>query len=278
MTENHYSLDISSNRLFSTQLLSLNERLEQAALHNLQHYLDNHPNQSFTVAEKQAIVKMEKLKLAGDLTLAEVVLRGEIIREIEIFGYWSAHPLGFNSIEEAAESQGISPSEYSNIRDLNDIIFPYLTRVGYNIAELWEEIGKSKFRELVPLLKRAITNEASRSRRVESIFEDEINQIFASASTMDEGLSETEARQILVEQLLEAGSLPVRELRRVISPQPSTLLEAWQMPYSDNKNLIVMVLDANQLTNLMHRLDGYIDFNEISQEDMQDLMTSSQLI
>jgi len=180
MTENN-QLAISTNGVLSNQLLGLNKRLEQAARRNVRQWLDQNPHQSFTITEKQAMVKMEQLKLAGDLTLAEIILRGVIIREIETLGLWSSHPLGFNSMEEAAEAQGISTSEYSNIRDLTDVIFPAFIDMDYNIAELWEEIGKSNFRELVPILKRIITDERSPSRRVEQLFAQKIDSILASA-------------------------------------------------------------------------------------------------
>lgn len=269
MTQQNNPLAISTNGILSNKLLSLNNRLEQAARHNVSQWLENNPHQSFTITEKRAMVKLEQLKLAGDLTLAEIILRGEIIREIEAHGLWSSHPMGYSSMEEAAEAQGISTSEYSNIRDLTETIFPYLVNMGYNIAELWEDIGKSNFRELVPILKRSITEQVSRSNRVEQIFENEMNDIFATASAQGEQITTDTARQILITQLLEAGQLPVRALRQRIRPDRTHALEAYRLPYRNDRNVVMMVADADQIELLNRRMSGYIDMVPVSEDDMR---------
>ena len=99
------------------------------------------------------LVKLEQLKLIGDLSLAELLLRGKLIKEIEDDALWSIHPNRYANMQEAAKSQGIGISEYSNIRDLYNIVFPYLCdTLGMNLALVWEEIGKSNFRDLTPTL------------------------------------------------------------------------------------------------------------------------------
>jgi hypothetical protein len=267
MTESN-QLTISTNNVLSNQLLGLSERLEQAARRNVHQWLEQNPQQSFTITEKRAMVKLEQLKLTGDLTLAEIILRGDIIREIESHGLWSSHPMGYGSMEEAATAQGISISEYSNIRDLTDIIFPFLTDMGYNIAELWEDIGKSKFRELVPILKRIITDEPSSSRMVEQLFTSELDNIFATASAQGNQITEDQARHTLIDQLLEAGTLPVRELRQRIRPERAPTTNAYQLPSQNNNHIVMMVIDTNQIRNLIRRLNGFIDIRPISQEDI----------
>jgi len=267
MTENN-QLVISTNGVLSNQLLGLNERLEQAARRNVRQWMEANPHQSFTITEKRAMVKMEQLKLAGDLTLAEIILRGDIIREIESHGLWSSHPMGFSSMEEAASAQGISSSEYSNIRDLTDTIFPFLTDMGYNIAELWEDIGKSKFRELVPILKRIITDEPSSSRRVEQLFVSKLDNIFATASAEGNHINEDQARHTLIDQLLEAGTLPVLELRQRIRPERTLSMSAYQLPAHNNNHIVMMVIDTDQIQNLSRRLNGFINLAPISQEDI----------
>ena len=231
MQDNRH-LSISTNAQMSQRLISMNEQFERAARQNVQAFLENiHDNHNFTLTEKQALVKLEQLKLIGDLTLAEILLRGQVIAEIEAQGLWNAHPMGFSSMEEAATAQGISQSEYSNIRDLNEIIFPYLAQHDYNIADLWESIGKSKFRELIPILKRAITGEESRSQRVEAIFENELDDIYASTQASGEEVTEEEARDILIDQLVQAGQLPVRELRQRMRPEPRPTLQGFRLPF-----------------------------------------------
>lgn len=268
MTE--HNITISTHAGMSNQLASLNNQFEQAARQNIQVYLEQNTSMdTFTTTEKHAMVKMEQLKLIGDLTLAEILLRWQVIREIESMGLWSAHPMGFNSMEEAAEAQGIAKSEYSNIRDLCEIIFPYLASAGYNIADLWETIGKSSFRELVPILKRVITDEESRSARVEAIFIQEMNDIFATAQASGEALTDQDARDILVDQLIEAGQLPIRELRQRIRPDQAPVIDAFQLPYPGQRTVLIVVADEDQRQLLHRRLNGHIDITPLTMDQAQ---------
>ncbi|MHA1279479.1 MAG: hypothetical protein ACTSQ8_19945 [Candidatus Helarchaeota archaeon] len=173
----------------------------------------------------------------------------------------------FGSMEEAAQAQGISTSEYSNIRDLCSIVFPYLTTHGYNVADLWESIGKSNFRELIPLLKRAITGTESRSGRVEQIFENEMNDIFATARVAGDNITGEAARVVLIDQLIEAGQLPVRELRQRIRPERTPSMEAYQLPFRNNRNVIMIIANEDQRELLGRRLTGYIDITPVTQAE-----------
>jgi hypothetical protein len=274
-----HDITISTHAGMSTQLASLNDQFEQAARQNVQTFIVQNPGMSsFTSTEKHAMIKMEQLKLIGDLTLAEILLRGQVIHEIESMGLWSTHPMGFNSMEDAAEAQGISKSEYSNIRDLCDVIFPYLAQAGYIIADLWETIGKSNFRELVPILKRTITDEVSRSARVEAIFTNEMNDIVASAQAMGEVITDQDARKILVDQLIEAGQLPVRELRQRIRPERIPGLEAYQLSYDGNLSILMVVADDDQSQLLQSRLRGHIDIVNLTQDQARHTPAICELV
>ena len=258
MTENN-AIQISTNGEVSARLNSMLQSFESAAQQNVQAFMETTGANGFTITERRALVKLEQLKLIGDLTLAEVMLRGEVIRQIENEGLWSSHPMQFGSMEEAAAAQGISQSEYSNIRDLCDTIFPYLTVSGYNVPMLWEEIGKSKFRELIPILKRAITNEESRSERIETIFENEIDDIMATAAATGEPITELQARATMVDQMIEAGTLPVRELRQRIRPERTASMSAYRVPYLGDRQIYMFIVDTDQRELLNRRLTGYMD-------------------
>jgi len=268
MTEEN-GIQISTNAGISARLNGMLSNFERAAQQNVQAFMETTGNNGFTITERRALVKLEQLKLIGDLTLAEVMLRGEIIRQIEQEGLWSSHPMGFGSMEEAAAAQGISQSEYSNIRDLCDVVFPYLTEAGYNVPMLWEEIGKSKFRELTPILKRAITNEESRSTRIEQIFENEMDDITATAAATGNPITDEEARVTLVEQLIEAGTLPVRELRQRIRPERTASMNAFRIPYTRNQQIYMFVIDADQQELLNRRLTGYMDVIPVDRGEAQ---------
>jgi len=272
-------IPISTNIQMSNCLHTMNDQFEQAARHNVQIYLNTiGEEQSFTYNEQKAMVKLEQLKLIGDLTLAEVLLRGQVIREIEAYGYWSTHPMGFSSMNEAAQAQGISQSEYSNIRDLTEVIFPYLNTNGYNIADLWESIGKSKFRELIPILKRVITNERSRSNRVEAIFENAMDDIHATTLVQGENITDETAREILVAQLIEEGQLPVREIRRRMHRNQTPSIQAYHFPFRNNQAVVLMMINEDQEENLNESLGGHIALHHLTQKEVGNLDLLQEII
>jgi hypothetical protein len=206
------------------------------------------------------MIKMEQLKLIGDLGLAEVLLRGKLIQEIENEALWSIHPNQYPSMQEAAKDQGISPSEYSNIRNLYNIVFPYLTQVlGLNLAEIWEEVGKSNFRELCPYLVRAITGETSSSRNVEGAYATLIDDLQASNAASGITMTAEQVQQAVIEQLLEAGQLPNRQLRARIRPERPSSFPAHVVDYDHNGRpvkVVIALVDEEQYAYLGRKLEG----------------------
>ncbi len=98
-----------------------------------------------------------------------------------------------------------------------------------NLALVWEEIGKSNFRDLTPYLVRAITGDVSQSRNVEGFIEQLTENITASFGTGDpenEGLIQQE----VVRQLMSAGTQTNRDLRQRIRQidQPRIPLMSWR--------------------------------------------------
>jgi len=265
MTNN--AIAISTSRSLSNEILTLKERFEQEARLQVSEYLETDGRQ-FTQTEKYAMVKLQQLKMIKSLTLAKVILMGEVIQEIEAHGLWSAHPMGYQSMEEAAKDQGISLSEYSNIRDLTQIIFPYLQEAGYTIAEQWERIGISKFRELIPVLKRAITGTESRSERVEAVFNNEMDDIYATASVAGDDMNDIAARQLVVDTFIQRGELPVTELRRHLRPERTPSLMGWRVPYRGNQSIFMMVVNEDQEQMLSRRLNGYMDVTPVQRDEM----------
>lgn len=273
------SIQISQDRGLDQQIKALNDAFEERARKNLAAALSAPGSSSlgFTTTEKQAMIKLEQVKLIGGLSLAEILLRGQVIQEIENRGLWAEHPEGFNSMEEAAEAQGISQSEYSNIRDLCSVIFPYFEERGIPVSQLWTEIGKSKLRELTPILKRVITGEESRSDRVERTFENMMDDVFASAHARGDEITNEEARGYVIDQLLEAGQMPVREMRQQIRPDRTPSIEGFALPYRNGRQVVMVIVDEDQREMLNRRLTGYIDVTPVSQEDVQRSPTFREL-
>lgn len=262
MHDTDMSIQASSNSMIADYLFRFESQAEQAATHNLQNLLDNTgvALDAYTQPERRAMVKLEQLKLIGDLGLAEVLLRGKLIQEIENEALWSVHPNQYASMQDAAKDQGISPSEYSNIRNLYNIVFPYLTQVlRLNLAEIWEEVGKSNLRELCPYLVRAITGETSSSRNVERAYDALVDDIQASNQASAIAMTNEQIQQAVIEQLLEAGQLPNRQLRTRIRPQRPDTITAHLVDYDQNGRpikVVIALVDDEQYSYMQRKLDG----------------------
>lgn len=274
MNQTTLSIRASSNASVANYLSQFEVQSERAAIQNLHTALEalNIQIDCYTQPELRAMIKLEQLKLIGDLSLAEILLRGKIISEIENEALWSIHPNRYASMKEAAKDQGISLSEYSNIRDLYNIIFPYLSeQLGLNLAEVWEEVGKSNFRELCPYLTRAITGIESSSRYVENAYHRLVEDLQASNTASGITMNEEEIQRNIVERLIEAGHLPNRQLRRRIRPQRRSSFTVHTVEYFDEgipKKFVVSLVDEQQFTLLESRLNGYVRMMPTQIEDL----------
>src|SRR5512133_3682417 len=106
MTNTIVPYQVSTNMALSQRLLQLDEQFERAAAQNLELALGGNVD-AYTLAEKRAITKFEKLKLIGNLGLTEILLRGKVLDEIEQEGLWTILPGGHPTLEAAAKAQGV---------------------------------------------------------------------------------------------------------------------------------------------------------------------------
>ena len=217
----------------------------------------------YTETEQQSMLMIEQLRQVNGLDLAAVLLRAEYLNVIEANNLITRHPAGYASMREMARDQGISEAELSQTLDLANHIFPYARDVlGWDIAQMWEEIGKSNMRELVPVLKGIITGEASNSASVntsvERILEDTVATFIASDQA-EEAEDEDTVRRAAVEFLLERGQLLTnRELRQHIRPErtPSAPVTTFQ---AGEDVVIAAKLTPDQWELFMRRMGQYAD-------------------
>lgn len=161
-----------------------------------------------------------------------------------------------------ARDQGISITELSQVRDLYRIIFPFIEEeLGMSIPELWEQIGKSNFREMVPVLKVLIAGpdehtKASVRNAYERLMDD------ASATLHAQGLEELDDDVIAraaMENLIEAGAvMSNRDLRQTIRPERTPSLEPTIIRSNGNR-VIVMTVSDDQYTLFERRMGSAID-------------------
>jgi hypothetical protein len=267
----------SSNAIMSNFLLDAETRSEQAARQNLMTALTaagTNP-EAYTTPQLRAMVKLEQLKLVGDLELEAILLRGKIIQQAESEGLWSIHPNQYSSMQEAAVANGLSLSEYSDIRNLFNIVFPYITgTLGLELATIWEEVGKSNFRELTPILVRLISGTRSQSNNVENYVAGLTDDIRASYQAAGQEVTDEHIQQEAIEQLIQAGQLPNRELRQTIRPERTPSITAYltEIGFNGaNQKVIISVVDDDQLSMFRRRMTGYVDTQPV---DFADLVAS----
>jgi hypothetical protein len=230
----------SSETGLATTLNGLEEAVYAAANRNLDAALASSPaDTGLTQLERTAIVEVEALKLTNGIDLTALLLRGRILAKIRNQNLLNVHPEHYVSLADMANANalGISSTELSNTDALCNIIFPYLENNGFSVTEVWHDIGKSKFFELVPILSAVITGEMpGRGETREAVLN--ILQGHGGEVSDDGNVEVTEAvRNNAVADLIEMGSLPVREMRRQLRPRgtadiPAVILQQGDMYYA----------------------------------------------
>lgn len=233
-----------------------------------------------TEAEREAAIVIEELKMINGLDLAAVMLRGRLLDDIENRALWSVHPGGYATLEEMARDQGISITELSQVRDLYRIIFPFIEEeLGMSIPELWEQIGKSNFREMVPVLKCLIAGpdehtKASVRNSYERLMDDAAATLRAQGITDEQliedgappelvaaldGPTDEDITEAAIRNLIEAGAvMSNRDLRQTIRPERTPSLEPTIIRSNGNR-VIVMTVSDDQYTLFERRMGSAID-------------------
>ena len=214
----------------------------------------------FTEVEKEAMRKVEELKLINDIDLSAVLMRGELLHEIENRGLWSVHPGGYTSMQEMARMQGISLSELSNTRDLCDVIFPFMQdTLGIDIPQVWEEIGKSNMRELVPVLKSLITGEAPSTASTRNTIEALLDNEAATAQTAGESPSPEDLRRRVAENLIADGQVMTnRQLRTRLRPERTEPIQSTVLKQG-NTRIVLAEMTEDQWIAYQRRLNSFME-------------------
>ena len=227
---NHSSIaPQADSALLTDGLQALQQSLFDAAEMNIETALGDQAGQ-FSELSRRAMVVTEALRLTSGMDLSTIIMRGQIIRQIETEGLSGVHPNGYANLTKLAEDNGVSVGEFSDIRALTDVIFPYIVEeLGMNLVEVWEQIGKSSFREMVPALRSLITGEQADHNSVRGAVEAMMNGAAASLMTNEQDpwtqaeiATEEGARAVrqhAVANLLHDGmTMPTRQLRRRVRP------------------------------------------------------------
>ena len=286
----------AANMELAGSLVGMRARIEEAARNNV---LAATNGEHFSETEMQAMVTIESLKQVGGLELTAVLLRAYYLRAIQAGNMIANHPGGYTSLNEMAEDNGLSVAELSQTIDLVNIIFPFIqNNLGIPVAQLWEQVGKSKLRELVPVLKVIITGTPSDTATTQAGADAAINDTAATLLAAAEGepfrvLNELalagdnlgQRRTIMLDHDLENEAqvralqdqfdervrvqtvdrlvhdgihLNVRQLRNRLRPEHTENIQATVIP-SGNQRLFVAVVDNDQYLLMQRKLGTHMD-------------------
>ena len=212
----------SQNNDLSTSLMGIETALANAAHLNVTAAIDG---ADYTVMEIRSMETIEQLKLVNGMDLAAILLRGKLLARSRKKLFTASTPTSTCTLQDMAREQGISLSELSNVRDLCFVVFPYMEDVlEMNVAQTFENIGKSNMRELVPILKAIITGAETRGT-VQTGVETALNNAAASLQAValaegneDEVPAADIQRQAVADLLLAGEQMPNRVLRGHVRP------------------------------------------------------------
>jgi hypothetical protein len=220
---------------------------------------------AFTAVEREAMITVHSLKMVNGLDLVTVLLRGEFVRKIQTEGLLTVHPGQYVNLQDMAENQGISKSELSDTIALCDVIFPYIeTVLQQSVAVMWEDIGKSKFRELVPLLRAVILGEEPASTQlrltVERLREETVNTFAEMGRTH---VPDAEITRAMVDTALSMGAtFTVTNMRQALRPERTEPINVNVISF-EGRRFILAELDEDQLTLFHRKMGSYADVLQI---------------
>jgi hypothetical protein len=216
---------------------------------------------TYTETERMAMLKIEELRLVNGLDLAAVLLRAEYLQEIETNNLITRHPAGYTTLGEMAQDQGISLAELSQTLDLANVVFPYVEEhMNTTIPQLWEEIGKSNMRELVPVLKRIITGEEARGtvEDAATLFLEDVTATFAAANDPRVDDDDAIALEAVEQLLIHGATLTNRRLRQQIRPERTPVIPVTTITDDDNV-ILLCEMDPDQWQMFMRKMGTSVD-------------------
>jgi hypothetical protein len=275
------SLIIPSSNALAPARQSFRNQLDLAA----QAQEEELREEGYQPLEIRAILQVEKLRMLGGFELVTLLERGALFREIEQEGLVSVYPGDYQTLEEIVQAIGISRAEYSDTRGLCDVVFPWLeVHTDRPLQEWWEDIGKSKFRELLPVLRGLIEGESARNHEtVNEAIRAQLNDAIASIvteSAHDAGrvldadeieavaraaMENGTAQQRAILNVLDLGNLPVREMRQRVRPSHTPNIAATIL--RGHTTYAVLRMDDEQVEMFQRLMGTHLDAATIDGAD-----------
>jgi hypothetical protein len=282
---------VAGSDLYSGTLMGIHTIIEQAAAEEVaQQITEAGGPQNFSAINIQAMTAVEAFRQVSGLDLTAVLLRAYYLRMIQEQNLLANHPSQYSSLSDMAANNGCSVTDMLATLDMVNILFPYVeNQLGIPVHEFWAGIGKSKIKEMLPVLKVLITGEGSDTQSVQAAIErmmdeqyagfrvddhyqqemaviDDPNadaQLQANTRTYIDGI----ARRNIIEHLIEiGGQLPITEVRRHLRPTRTSPIYFSMIP--DGQNFILMgTASQDQLDMLRNKMGERLESNTLALPD-----------
>ena len=272
----------AQNQVLARTFGGIRGAIEIAAQANVNALIEESGSQ-FANVEVEALVAVEALKQVNGLDLTAVLLRAHYIRTIQERNLLANHPAEYTSIDHMARDNGMSSTDLFVTLDMVNIIFPFVQdELGIPVPLFWNNLGKSKIKEMLPVLKAIITGEEpsrASTREAVELFLDDVTEIERTADPdafvrldtdvlpdaerivlheeMDQHIRRTAA-----ERLIEQGELApnVRELRATLRPNPTDALDFLIVDQGNGSKVLVATVSEDQMQVLTSCMDTRAEF------------------
>ena len=232
---------------------------------------------------------VEAFRQVSGLDLTAVLLRAHYLRTIQEQNLLVNHPAQFGSLSEMAAQNGCSVTDMLATLDMVNIVFPFIQNdLEIPVYEFWATLGKSKIKEMLPVLKSLITGQQSDTTSTRAAVErlideqyagfrvdDQYDDLMAVIDSNSEYVSDEErqrahdalapiARRNIIEHLIEmGGNLPIQEMRRHLRPERTNPVPFYIVP-DGNGFLLTSSVDADQMQMLRNKMGERGEFQDLN--------------
>ncbi len=272
-------IEVSTNAGLSGSLRGAANLLDNAAT---QYVRENYPEA--TGIEQLALVKVEAFRQVSSFDLMGIVLRVHYLRQIQTMGLIAAHPGRYTSLSDMANENGVATSDMLFMLDLVNVVFPYVQNtMEIPIPEFYGALGKSKLKEIMPVLKALVTGDnpdAGTTREaVERLIADALAGMRtaptaeeARAAVIVENPNATEADRTAAREVLQrrarrravdhlvdiATNLPTNEVRRTLRPNGTPPVDLAVVTDASGEKYIIAKITPDQATMIQRRMGEHI--------------------
>jgi hypothetical protein len=250
--------DLAMSTPMGEAIVGLDAAIRETARLEVEAFIEE-TGETFTETELEALVVVQELSGINAVDLGVIILKASRIKHIQRGNLATRHPAGYQSLAELAAENGLSGSELSNILDWVDVIFPFLVELGFSIGVLWRRLGKSKFREITPILKVLVTGEPSGASTVNDAVDAILDNVAASTAVSGEDQLDDEAARMLGARWVveQAENLTIPQLRREVRPTRTPVIQGSLIPVNNGEGgRVAMMYLTHEQWILLHRVAG----------------------